>query len=191
MDRIGEEAEEYDGAEDEEAGGARSLREVVKAIGDLRGSIEFMSQKFDETQEQNREIKKMLKDTIKENKLIKNRVIKLENKIAEQAPALGRLDQYGMRSSLEVCEVNQVASEDCVKLVIEVGAAAGVKIENGDIEIGHRVKVSNKNKIPPIIVKFRSRDIRDKLESKRHVEFGGRKVCSIRICARTIEICCT
>ena len=69
-------------------------------------------------------------------------------------------EQYIRRDCLEIRGVPTSSGEDTNEIVKNVGSIVDVRIEDTDISISHRIK--SYCAIPPIIVKFIPRRVRDR-----------------------------
>lgn len=88
------------------------------------------------------------------------------------------LEQYSRRDCLEIRGIPKNSSgmrEDTNKIVIELGRKIGIELKKEDISTSHRlpskVKANGERALfpPAIIVKFTSRDVREKLYRARKV----------------------
>ncbi|XP_046662764.1 uncharacterized protein LOC124355645 [Homalodisca vitripennis] len=76
------------------------------------------------------------------------------------------LEQYSRKNNVEVNGIPETPREDVVGLVRDVGAALGVEIQESDISTAHRVPSFGKDRLPPLIVQFSRRFIRDTVLGK-------------------------
>ncbi|XP_046679303.1 uncharacterized protein LOC124366745 [Homalodisca vitripennis] len=70
------------------------------------------------------------------------------------------------KSNLEINGIPETPKENVSGLVRDVGVALGVEIQETDISTAHRVPSFNKDRIPPLIVQFSRRTVRDTLLNK-------------------------
>ncbi|XP_046666521.1 uncharacterized protein LOC124358271 [Homalodisca vitripennis] len=76
------------------------------------------------------------------------------------------LEQYSRKNNLEINGIPETPKENVSGLVRDVGVALGVEIQETDISTAHRVPSFNKDRVPPLIVQFSRRTVRDTLLNK-------------------------
>ena len=109
----------------------------------------------------------------KENKLLKEEVVKLRNELKIQRESTNDLEQYIRRECIEISGIPENPLENTNEIVIKVGNLMGVEIDSGDISVSHRLPVKptsysdavRRDRRPrdsKTIAKFVRRDVRDK-----------------------------
>ena len=135
----------------------KELRAIVNSIDTnqqyVRDSYEEIKSKLEEILAENQQIKT-------ENAELCKTVKELEKKVIENEAVIYDLEQYGRREMIEIDGFPAKYSEDIEELVIKVAAACEVNIKPEDIEAAHRVRSRTKKNLP-IIVKFKSRKIKE------------------------------
>lgn len=145
------------------------INSIKKEIVDLKENVKFISDQYDTIQ-----------STLKENNLLitnmKKSINILEtensnkNKIIEDMNyKINKLEQHSRRKNVEINEMPLKPNENCSEIVIDIAKTLNMKLEISDIEFAHRIQLRNKDKIPPIIVQFISKQTRDEFLSKKNV----------------------
>ena len=140
---------------------------------ELKSSQEFVCSKYESLKS---EYEKLLQTNRKQESEIislKEQSTALENKQIKDTEKLDAVEQYGRRQNLEIKGVPIVYGEDTNKIVVEVAKSLNVDISTDDISTSHRLPVSTKSEknddstSTPIIVRFVSRDVRNKIYANR------------------------
>ena len=140
---------------------------------ELKSSQEFVCSKYDSLKS---EYEKLLQTNRKQESEIislKEQSTALENKQIKDTEKLDAVEQYSRRQNLEIKGVPIVYGEDTNKIVVEVAKSLNVDISTDDISTSHRLPVSTKSEknddstSTPIIVRFVSRDVRNKIYANR------------------------
>mgnify|MGYP002804284575 CR=1 FL=1 len=89
------------------------------------------------------------------------------------------MEQYSRRECLEIKDIPSLkqieGQEDTNKVLVKIGGLMGIKIQNKDISVSHRLPVrkSYQGKVtePAIIVKFISKDIKELFDrAQKHLK---------------------
>ena len=114
----------------------------------------------------------------KQEKEITDKSLNLEVRGAKEEEKLDALKQYGRRQNLEIVGIPIRQGENTNEIVKEVAQLIDVKLTNDQISTSHRLpsksnRTVNEGKTssqtpPPIIVRFVSRDKRNKMMANRH-----------------------
>lgn len=125
--------------------------EVEKNLGhSLDACHEQLKETISSINSQKEEItslKASLDKAMSENNLLRNTVHKLELRVEE-------LEQYSRRNCFEVFGVPKNEGENVETIVMKVGEALGVPIENSMIDACHRLRTPDSGKPPGIIVRM-------------------------------------
>ena len=119
-----------------------------------------------------------LEDTLKENKELKSKIKVLESKLDD-------LSSYTRRNNIVVHGAPIQENEDPINLAVKVSDAVGVKLEEKDIDIAHRLPSRNNNFAPPFIIKlvnrFKKEEVMSNAKRKKIMakEFNGEEKCQI------------
>ena len=140
-------------------------------LEEVKKSQEFLSAKFDgliksvsDLQAENIELRT-------QNDELRSRADKLEYQATTNMNDLEYQRQYSRRDLLEIQGVPVVQGEDTNAIVVKIVELIdpNMSFNANDISTSHRLPTTG-NMIPPIIVKFTRRDVRDKIyQSKRRL----------------------
>lgn len=93
----------------------------------LVDSMNFMSDKFDDSGKQIKEVLSSIKETREENRFLKEQNIKLKNEIQSLENRVNTLEQKGYDLFIEISGVLETKDEVCVEMVEKVATKLGVK----------------------------------------------------------------
>lgn len=138
---------------------------INQQVRDMSESQQFLSDQYDELQEQLKAAKN-LEPIVQQNQ---GKIVDLDWKQVTS-------EQYSRRAHLELGNVPPKQNEDVEKIVLDAALKHGVELEKNDIAAAHRIHASE-GKIPPIIVEFVSRRKRNELlEKRKDVPWSADKV---------------
>ena len=126
----------------------------------IKASQEFISSKFDELSNTVDNLKSANHDLRSQNEQLKERIAKLETNASALDCDMEHLKEYIRRDMLEIHGVPVSSNENTNNITIQIGQLLDINIEKSDISISHRLP-SKEGYIPPIIVKFTRRDVRN------------------------------
>ena len=91
-----------------------------------------------------------------ENALLRSRCSKLEDKVVSLESSVNQVEQYGRRNNIVISGIpDDVADDDLEDAVTSIMEDVDVIVQNGDIEVCHRIGKSNqKTSIKKNIVRF-------------------------------------
>lgn len=121
---------------------------------------------------------KGMSDLVNENKSLKAELLDTTNQLKALKESFNDLEQYSRRDCLEIRGIPKSSSdtrEDTNEIVVELGRKVGVDLKKEDISTTHRlpskVKANGERALfpPAIIVKFTSRNVREKLYRTRKI----------------------
>ena len=131
-----------------------------KKLEPLHASMNFINKEFEDMKKKISALEERNSDLVKENNFLKQESSRMANKMNQMKTAFDDQDQYIRRDCLEIRGIPVSAQEDTNELIIKaVGSIVDIPVEDNDISISHRMKSGNT--IPPIIVKFTRRCVRD------------------------------
>ena len=147
----------------------QKLKPLNVKIDSVIESINFWESKFDEMNKRIADVESSSAHILKENKLLKEEVLRLSNSLQAEKETVSDLEQYIRRECLEISGIPEEMHEDTNDIVIRVGRMIGVEIENSDISISHRLPIKQSyskavrkgKETKKIIAKFVRRDKRD------------------------------
>lgn len=143
------------------------LENLDAKLEELASSQQFISDQFEGFKATNETILKQNSKLSKENEELRSKQAKLEAENKKLAQEIDDLAQYGRREMLEISGIPQTNDEDqntIEKTIVTISRHLGVNISSDDIDAAHRL---SKNPQANIIVKFKSRKMRDAIFSAR------------------------
>lgn len=161
--------------------GKLSLEEIMTAITELKDehkkteqsvnrAFESLNEKLDENHnaflEESKKTEnyfKILEELVTENKSLKDKVRKLEDKVED-------LEQYSRSNQIEIHGIQREAGENVLDVVKEVGKALDIEILDSMIDTCHRLGNRQNNSAPGIIVSFVRRFDKEEFLRKRRVK---------------------
>ncbi|XP_046683402.1 uncharacterized protein LOC124369441 [Homalodisca vitripennis] len=135
-------------------------------MSDLRSTVQFVSDKLDESVRVMKDVKTEFAVLKKENENLRIKNISLTNEVAKLNEKVRALDQYSRKNNVEISGLPVTPQENVVELVKGVGTALEMEIDKKDISAAHRVPTFRKDRHPPLIVQFVSRMTRDNIIGK-------------------------
>lgn len=136
-----------------------SNEDLKKLIENIQVSVDFLSEKFDELQEENRKLKNMLKENIKKNNILEERVKSLEQ-------IMEKTEREKLKNNIILIGVaKQRKNENVTEIVNKVFKNINTKIEPNEIIEAYRKDEENNKS--PIIVKLASNEIKSKILNAR------------------------
>ena len=130
----------------------------------LRSLMDFISNGFDEVKNKIAALENTNAELAKGNQFLRQENARVSNALNQMKSAYEQ-EQYIRRDCLEIRGVPTSSGEVTNEIVKKVGSIVDVCIEDTDISISQRIK--SDSAIPPIIVKFIRRRVRDDLYKPR------------------------
>ena len=148
---------------------AKALTPVKETIDGMEASLNFMSKQQDDMAKSLKDLQDKNKFLETENSLLLGQLAAVQNDINQQKDALNEYEQYSRRECLEFCGIGKRPIEDTNKIILTIGDALGVQINEEDISVSHRLPQykHNVDKPPIIIAKFVRRDTKENLYRAR------------------------
>ena len=143
------------------------MENLKSELAEVKNSQEFISTQYDQLKVEYSQLLITNEKKETEIKNLKSTAIELSSQGEKEATKLDDLEQYGCRQKLEIVGIPVQKDENTNAIVQEVAKLLKVTITASDISKLHRLQTKNELKPPPIIVRFVSRDIRNKLFSNR------------------------
>lgn len=142
------------------------MKTTRKEISTLAESVQFLSDKMDESANLMKTFKEELAAVKKENEHLSAMNSTLNTEVTSLKNRVRALEQYSRKNNVEVNGIPETPREDVVGLVKDVGAALGVEIQESDISTAHRVPSFKKDRPSPLIIQFSRRCTRDTVINK-------------------------
>ena len=145
------------------------LKPMKESIKDLKVSLNFMSQQYDNLMKSVKKLQDDNKTLQVENSTLRKQLLAATNDLNLQKDALNEYEQYSRRDCPEFSGIPKRATENTNQIVINIAEGAGVDIEEDDISVNHRLPPNKRNndRPPLIIAKFVRRDTREQLYRAR------------------------
>ena len=156
----------------------KALEPLRKSIDQVQMSFATANSNFDQLLTKMSSYEKRMTDLVNENKSLKAELLDTTNQFKILKESFNNLEQYSRRDCLELQGIPKSLSdsmwEDTNEVVVELDRKIGIDLKKEDISTSHRlsnkVKMNGERAFPPaIIVKFTSRDVREKLYRARKV----------------------
>ena len=127
---------------------------------------DFVREKFDNLDITNNKIsedinsmrEQIINNLVKANKVLQNKVDKLEKQLKNQESYAEANNQYHRRNNIEIHGIpNTVMDDQLENKVVEVLSKIDVQVESADIEACHRLPSRNSNHPKKTVVRFVNR----------------------------------
>jgi len=119
-----------------------------KILSDLKDSVNFLSEKFDDFKSQLSDIIKSINDVRLENKQLKEQNQKLINEMSVVNKKINFVEQKIFENHIEIVGVPEQENEDCCKIVEEMSLALGEAVS---VTSAYRYRSKVPNKIGKIV----------------------------------------
>lgn len=137
------------------------LRKNGKEFAEFRASLDYFSEKIDKSNELMEQLQQSHKKLQRENQDLKEENKALKKSVAVVEQRVRNLEQYSRQTNIEISGVPETNGEKMEELLGDVARAVGMELKKERVVAAHRVPSYNRNRTPPIIVKFASRRDRD------------------------------
>ncbi|XP_046677376.1 uncharacterized protein LOC124365440 [Homalodisca vitripennis] len=137
------------------------LRRNAKEFTEFRTSLDFFSEKIDKSNELMEELKLACNKQKKEMEEIKEENRVLKKSVATLEQRLRNMEQYSRQTNVEINGVPETNGEHMEELLKDVASSIGLELKKERVIAAHRVPTFSRNRTPPIIVKFTTRQDRD------------------------------
>lgn len=150
------------------------IESMSRTMSDFREFVDECNRKYEEVSQRMAQIQESNQAIQIENKALRSTILQLERNLRDVEGKYNDLEQYSRRECLEIHGIpppdgNEEENINCI--VSKIGELVGVKIDEDDISISHRLPTSAKYKgkraIPAIIAKFVRRDLKESLYRAR------------------------
>jgi hypothetical protein len=117
-----------------------NLRPFHQAMDDLKLSVNFVSEKFDSLTMRVSEMEGKCED-----KFLKAEILRLSNVVKQHSEVVSNIEQYSRRDCVEISGLPEESDEDTNALTIKVGSLMGLKINESDISVSHRLPLKRQS----------------------------------------------
>ena len=140
----------------------RHFKLYKQEIDEIKKSQDFISTNFDHVIKSIKKLKEQNMELREENENLRTKVDKLDNNIIANEQEVENLKQYRQRDMLDFYGIQVLEDEATNEIVLKVGHLVDPEhlLQDDDISISHRLP-SREGTIPPIIVKFCRRNMRE------------------------------
>lgn len=128
---------------------------------EFKNSLDFFSTKMDEATKSMELLKQQNKEIITENENNKRKVAVLTKKVDELETKVRDMEQYSRRENMEINGLPATPGENEAEILKDLGRAIGVEVDASQIVAAHRVPTYNRTRAQPLVVRFKSRTLRD------------------------------
>lgn len=129
-------------------------RELRRELRDIKNSLNFMNQKYEEAMGKIKLVMEENRDIKKNNETLLAKCQELAERVSSQEMRLVQCEQYSRKNNIEVKGVPTAANENILSILGKLGEQIGVPINPDDVEIAHRVPVPNNPTHKNIVVQF-------------------------------------
>lgn len=160
----------------------RELTEIREEVAGLRGSVEFLSNQYDDMLKERRQGEEKIKDLLDKNE-------KLSSTIKDMSSRLNTLEQHARASNVEIQCVPQKKTENLLNIVTQLGKTIGCDIKEESISNCTRVmKLNNSTNRPKsIVVQFATPRLRDSFLAAS-INFNKTKPASEKLNTSHLEL---
>lgn len=137
------------------------LKAYKSEMEDLSKSVQFISDKLDNTNGMMDEIKKKFVEIKNENQELLMQNSTLKSEVYELKERLRNLEQYSRKNNVEVSGIPATPGEHVSEVVKAVGAALGIEVQDGDVAAAHRVPTYKKDRQPSLVIQFQNRTMKE------------------------------
>lgn len=132
------------------------LKFLKEEIGDMKESMNFMSDQFEDIRRTREEDRVLVKNLQEQN-------LKLESMVNEQNSRINQLEQQARSSNLEIQCVPEKRDENIMQIVADISKTIGFRLDEREVQHCTRIAKLNKTGTRPrsIVIQFSSQKTRD------------------------------
>ena len=131
---------------------ARVLTPVKETIDGMEASLNFMSKQQDDMAKSLKDLQDKNKFLETENSLLRVQLAAVQNDINQQKDTLNEYEEFSRRECLEFCGIGKRPIEDTNKIILTIGDALGVQINEEDISATVYPKTSTTSTSPQLLL---------------------------------------
>lgn len=137
------------------------LKNYASQVVGFHESIDFLSSKVDTSNKLMDDLRREYAEIRKENEKLRLENQSLNSAVNDLKGRVRMLEQYSRRTNIEINGVPITPKEDVLSLVKDIGATIGEVVQDTQVMAAHRVPTYRKDRTPPLVVQFQSRQQRD------------------------------
>jgi hypothetical protein len=137
------------------------LKVFQNQYSQLSTSMQFVSDKMDDSNKLMSEIRSELAEVKKENEKLRVDNVTLTNEMHALRDRVRSLEQYTRKNNLEISGIPSTPREDVAAIIRDVGAALGLEVAEGQISAAHRIPSFKKDRPQSIVVQFTARSTKE------------------------------
>lgn len=153
-----------------------SIEDVVKQLKDVNDNLATLTMTMMEQNQKSEEALRIIQEQGNKIQVQQNQIEALQKEnhmlktqVQELAVQQNRLDQYGRRSNIEIHGVQHRVGENLKEIITDIGKQLQLPVD--DLDVCHRLEnKSRPQKRSPIIIRFKSRSVRDKWMAKHRFD---------------------
>lgn len=134
-------------------------KEIRLELKEIEKSLTFNSEKIDDFINEMKEMREKQDTLMKENMELKEKVKTMEHAVEE-------MEQYSRNRNIQIDGIPIQKDENLEEMVKVISKEIDVEINNGEIDVVHRIPTRSKKHPEPIIVQFTTRRKRDEMIQK-------------------------
>ncbi|XP_042144970.1 uncharacterized protein LOC121835099 [Ixodes scapularis] len=152
-------------------------REILKDPRDVKASLKFINQMYEEMKTQVKVVQDENRELKKDNAWLQTTCDELAVRMKDSETRILSSEQCFRNANIEIKGVPTAQNENLSMLLEQIGGQIGIPITKEDIEICHRVPIAHSTTDKNIVVQFVHRAKRNNvLEEARRHRFTGTKI---------------
>ena len=133
----------------------------------VKKSQQFQSDQYDAHNNIQKKIEGCYINYEKAAKILENKIVELEKSALDEKLSRNYMENNNRKINIEITGIPVVHGENCKDIARKIGEMMLVEHKYLNIDVAHRLLTNSEDKIPAVIVKFKSREDRDKFFEKR------------------------
>lgn len=146
------------------------ILELKNEVSVLKNSIDFMSNKYDDTVIELKTNNDLLRSLTSEVRQLKSQNAEKDQIIDDLKTKVYEMEQNNSVRNVEICEVIPCKNENLKEVACKIAKELNIELSCDNIEDIYRVPLKNKTKTSPIIVKLTTLAKRNELLQHRHTK---------------------
>ena len=143
------------------------IGEMKVDITYVKKSQQFQSEQYDAHSNIQKKIEGCYINYEKTVKILEDRIVDLEKSALDEKLSRNYMENNSRKINIEITGIPVGHEENCKVIAKKIGEMMRVEDKYLNIDVAHRLLTNSEERIPAIIVKFKSREDRDKFFEKR------------------------